>query len=59
MDETKSFFKNFSKKFMNEINLIKLNLTYTETQIRGTINIMNKIYEIKNLKQNEYGQIFQ
>ena len=55
MDGTKSFFKNFSKKFMNEIDLIKLNLTYTETQIKGTINIINKIYEIKNLKQNEYG----
>jgi len=55
MESTKSFFQNFSNKFMDELNLIKLNISYNKKQIKGTINILDKIYEIKNFDRNEFG----
>jgi hypothetical protein len=40
---------------MDEHNLIKLNISYNKKQIKGTINILDKIYEIKNFDRNEFG----
>ena len=55
MGNTKLLYQNFAKKIMDEFNLVKVNIFYTDSKIIGSINIKNKIYEINEFQRDKFG----